>query len=155
MKQHWSTLEPRQQIAAAATAAAIVAIVVGATLLQLHARETRAQQGLQRQLIDLAQAQTLAQQYQARHMTTPATADSVDLVTIVSGNLRDAGLQPTRLQQNSADELQVRLDAAPYDQLITALAKLEQNSAVTLTRVTLTPGLNGATGASLSLRKRQ
>lgn len=155
MKQHWSTLEPRQQITIAVATAVVVVSVAVTALLQLHAREAKARQGVQRQMTELAQAQTLVQQYQARHVATAGAADATDLVSLVSAVLRDAGLQPTRLQQNAADELQIRLDAAPYDQLIVALAKLEQNSAVVLTRVTLMQGLNGSAGASLSLRKRQ
>ena len=154
MSPKWSVLEPRQQIAVAAIVAVIAAVVVSALLLQLHAGERQMRQGVQQRLTELAQVQALAQQYQAHHVNGQPAGDLIDLVGIVSSGLKDAGLQPTRLQQNSADELQVRIDAAPYDQVIAALARLEQNPAVVLIRVTLTQGPNGAVSVNLSLHKR-
>ena len=154
MKQRWSVLEPRQQLLAVTAVVMVTGAVLIAALLQVHRGELQARQILQRQSADLGQVQQLAAQYQARHASGQQAADT-DLVSIVSSSLRDLELQPTRLQQNSSDELQVRLDAVPYDAAISWLAKLGQIDSVVVMRVTLTQGPNGVASLNLGLKKRQ
>ncbi|HTR00276.1 MAG TPA: type II secretion system protein GspM [Candidatus Acidoferrum sp.] len=154
LQRQWRSMEPRQQIAAV-TVTTLVALAVVATLLwHWHAQQRREQQRLSVQMLELAQVQTLVRQYDASHADRSA-ADDADLSALVSRSLQDAGLQPTRLLQNSADELQLRFDAVPYADIIGWLGQIERNASIALVRVTLTQGANGTAGVSLSLRKRQ
>ena len=155
MKQRLLQLEPRQQLVAAGAAALATALVMTVLLVQLHVSRHEARQQLVQAASELAQIESLAKQFAQMHASDEGTSgETVDLTAVVSRSLQSFGLQPTRIQQGSADELQLRLDAVPYVDAIAWLAALEQNGMVVLLRATFTQGPNESTNLTVNLKKR-
>lgn len=155
MKLRFLQLEPRQQLVTAGSAALLALLLAGGILLQLHKAQVQAQLQLQQAAAELTQVQALAAQFAALHANDkPASEDVVDLTAVVSRSLQAFGLQPTRMQQGSSDELQLRLDAVPYSDAIAWLASLEQSGSVVLLRATFSQGAGDTSNLSVSLKKR-
>ncbi len=155
MKLRFLQLEPRQQLVTAGSAALLALLLAGGILLQLHKAQVQAQLQLQQAAAELTQVQALAAQFAALHANDkPASEDVVDLTAVVSRSLQAFGLQPTRMQQGSSDELQLRLDAVPYSDAIAWLASLEQSGSAVLLRATFSQGAGDTSTLSVSLKKR-
>ena len=155
MKQGFLQLEPHQQLWTAGTAAVLVMLMAAAVLLQMHKVEQQAQQQLQFSAGELAEVQTLAGQFAALHAgDKTASGETVDMTAVVSRSLQAFGLQPSRIQQGTADELQLRLDGVQYSDVIAWLAALEQNGSVVLLRATFSQAPGGSTNLTVSLKKR-
>ncbi len=155
MKLRFLQLEPHRQLAVAGGAALLVLLLASGVLLQLHRSQRHAQLQLILAAEQLMQVTTLAAQFAAMHASDQATSgDAVDVTAVVSRSLQAFGLQPTRMQQSMADELQLRLDAVAYSDAIAWLAMLEQGGAVVLLRATFSQGPGDTANLSVSLKKR-
>jgi type II secretory pathway component PulM len=155
VKQRFLQLEPRQQLWTAGTLALVVVLLAAAVLLQLHKAQLQAQQQLQFSASELAEVQTLAERFAALHTgDQTATGEAVDMTAVVSRSLQAFGLQPSRIQQGTVDELQLRLDGVQYTDVIAWLAALEQSGTVVLLRATFSGAQSGSTNLTVSLKKR-
>ena len=155
MKRNFLQLEPRQQLLVAGSAALVATVLAASLLLQLHQTQHKSELQLAQTAEELVQVKTMAAQLAALHASSiTVTGEAVDLTAVVSASLQLFGLQPTRMQQGSAEELQLRLDAVPYADAIAWLAALEQHGAVVLLRATFTQGSGGTTNLTVSLKKR-
>lgn len=154
MKQRFLQLEPRQQLIALLSATALVTVLVATGLWQLHQRQQTAAQQLAQTAAQLAEVQTLATHLVAIHEhDRPASNAPVDIIALINHSLQSAGLQPSRMQQNSAEELQLRLDAVSFADVIAWLAALEQQGGVVLLRATFSPATAGKVTVAASLRR--
>jgi len=135
--------------------ALVVVLLAAGVLLQLHKAQRQAQQQLQQSADELAEVRNLAGQFAALHTgDNTATGEAVDMTAVVSRSLQAFGLQPSRIQQGAADELQLRLDGVQYTDVIAWLAALEQSGNVVLLRATFSQTANGSTNLTVSLKKR-
>lgn len=152
MKNTFLQLEPRSQLFVAGGAAVAITIIAAAILLALHNRHAAAAQDVAAARTSLTEVSALVAQLQTLQRTN-GDSSTGDLAALVSRSLQSFGLQPSRLQQNSADELQLRLDAVPFSDAIAWLAALEELPGVTVVRASFNQGPNGSASLSLSLRR--
>lgn len=145
-------LEPRRQLLAAGVAAGVLLALVAMSLVALHNRHAAAQRDFHAAEVALNEVQALAAQWQALQSQGGAAA-TADLASLVNRSLQSYGLQPSRLQQNSADELQLRLDSVAFADAVAWLAALEELPGVVVVRASFSQGPNGSTSLSLSLRR--
>ena len=150
MKRLIQRLEPQQQRAVAAGAGAIIAILLAALVATLHAGNRNIADSVSTGRATLVEVQTLSARLDS---LSAAAAGSSDLTTLVMDTLQSQGLQPSRLQQNGADELQLRLDGIAFADAVAWLARLEAAAGVTLVRVSMTPAAGNAATVIVSVRR--
>jgi type II secretory pathway component PulM len=151
VKRAFLQLEPRVQWLTAIGGVAVAAVVVAVVLVSLHSRHAAAVMQLSATEASLREVRTLVAQLQSLQAADNSPQTS-DLTALVSRSLQSFDLQPSRLQQNSADELQLRLDAVPFATAIAWLGALEQMPGVVVVRASFSQGPDGNTTLSLSLR---
>ena len=151
MMRRWQQWEPRQQLTVLGLGALGAVVLLGVVLTTLHGKEAEARNHLQRARQELAQVEALAGRLQVRRNRG---AGNTDLLAILSASLQQAGLQATRMQQDSPDEVQLRFEGIPYAAAIAWLAQLEQQGELQLARVTLSAGNQGSASLGLTVRKQ-
>ncbi len=152
MKNAFLQLEPRQQLLVAGGAVVAAAAISATLLIALHNRHAAAERDVVAAQVSLNEVNALVAELQTLQRSNGSTSTG-DLAALVSRSLQSFGLQPSRLQQNSADELQLRLDAVPFADAIAWLAALEELPGVTVVRASFNQGPNGTASLSLSLRR--
>lgn len=149
VKQRFLQLEPRQQAVAATGIAIAVLLVAAGVLAGLHERQQQARNQLLAAAAVLAEVNELSA---ALGSLQAGTSNGDDLTAIVTRSLQSFGLQPSRLQQNAPDELQLRIDSIGFGDAVAWLAMLEQTPGVTLVRVSMTNAKDGASSLVATLR---
>ena len=150
MKQLVQRLEPQQQRAVAVGVGAFLVIAVAALLSVLHAGNRDIADSVSAGHARLAQVQTLSARL---NELTAGAASSSDLTALVMDTLQAHGLQPSRLQQNGTDELQLRLDGIAFADVTAWLARLETTAGVTVVRVSMTDAAGNAASVIVSVRR--
>lgn len=150
MRRIFNRLEPQQQRRAAIGIVTSAAIGVAALLLALHAGNRDKAHSLALAQTTLAQVQALSAELAT--LTAGTTSDS-DLTALVMGTLQQHDLQPSRLQQNGADELQLRLDGIAFEDAVAWLATLESTAGIAVVRVSMSAATGNAASVIVSVRQ--
>lgn len=138
-------------LAAALLAVALVYLVLVMPLQKMNAKSAAR---VAQKSADLAWMRQVAPQAMAAAAAGGAAASSESLVVLVDRTGRQAGLGSALRDQSPSGEhgLRLRLEAAPFDTLVTWLATLQQQYGVTIESAAIdAAGAPGLVNASLSL----
>jgi len=141
----------RRMLALGAIAAA--AIFLFGVLMPLNRSVTHAQQRLAKKHADLAWMRAVAPEIAAS--APPPAANGESLLVIVDRSARESGLAKALAgsEPGGPGSLSVRLEKAPFDQLITWLAHLSQQNGVIVDSATIEKtGAPGLVNAAIVLR---
>lgn len=148
-------LAPRERtlvyVAGALLAVAILYLVIGMPLRAMNANSAAR---IAQKTADLAWMRQVAPQAMAAAAAGGAAGGSESLVVLVDRTGRQAGLGTSLRDQSPSGEhgLRLRLEAAPFDVLMTWLVVLQQMHGVTIESATIdAAGTPGLVNASLSL----
>jgi len=148
-------LAPRERnlvyVAGALLALALVYLVLVMPLQQMNAKGAAR---VAQKSADLAWMRQVAPQAMAAAAAGGATGSSESLVVLVDRTGRQAGLGTALRDQSPSGEhgLRLRLEAAPFDVLMTWLVTLQQQYGVTIETASIdAAGAPGLVNASLSL----
>lgn len=150
MRRIFQRLEPQLQRRAAIGIALIAGAGVAMLVLALHAGNREKVQSLALVRTSLAQVQALSAQL--AELTADTTSDR-DLTALVMATLQAHDLQPSRLQQNGADELQLRLDGIAFADAVAWLATLESTAGIAVVRVSMSAVVGNAASVIVSVRQ--
>ena len=150
MRRIFQRLEPQLQRRAAIGIALTVGAGVAMLVLALHAGNREKVQSLALVRTTLAQVQALSAQL--AELTAGTTSDR-DLTALVMATLQAHDLQPSRLQQNGADELQLRLDGIAFADAVAWLATLESTAGIAVVRVSMSAVVGNAASVIVSVRQ--
>lgn len=131
-----------------------VAILYMVIVMPLRAMSSKGAARVAQKTADLAWMQQVAPQAMAAAATAGGAAGSESLVVLVDRTGRQAGLGTALRDQSPSGEhgLRLRLEAAPFDVLMTWLVILQQQHGVTIESATIdAAGAPGLVNASLSL----
>jgi general secretion pathway protein M len=154
--RHWlDNLAPRERnlvyVAGALVAIALLYFIV---VMPLHGMNARRAARIEKKTADLAWMQQVAPQVMAAAASGRGAASNESLVVLVDRTGRESGLGASvRDQSPSGDHgLRLRLEAAPFDALVTWLAGLSQQHGVTVEAATIdAAAAPGLVNASLTL----
>lgn len=148
-------LAPRERrLVYAAAVLAAVALLYFLIVMPLQGMTARRAARVERMTGDLAWMQQNAPQVRAAAAGGGAAASGESLVVLVDRTGREAGLGNSLRDQSPSGErgLRLRLEAAPFDVLVTWLAVLQQQHGVTVEAATIDAGAApGLVNASLTL----
>jgi type II secretory pathway component PulM len=145
-------LEPRQQVLAVGVGASAVTLVAVVILTALHGQHARAARDVEAAQAVLTELRGLNDKLQSLQRNG-GDAAVADIASLVTRSLQSFGLQPSRLQQNSPDELQLRLDGVAFPDAVAWLAAMEELPGIAVVRASFNQAANGTASLSLSLRR--
>lgn len=142
---------PRMQMLGVSLAAVAVAGLIGwGVLLPLHAKLAASKLELERSSRSLGEMQELADSYQA--MAESGTEGTYPgLTAIVNQSLQGKAFQPSRIQQNGAGELVIRVDNVPFQLAIEWINELEKTRGVVVETVAVSQSQSGLVNLTLAL----
>ncbi len=133
----------------------VAGVAIGAVLLacgllswQLHAHAAAAESRLQTSATNRQTMTELVQRFQAAQITGTA---EVDLSAVVTRSLEGKSFQPSRIQQQNG-EIVLRLDNAPFNDVLAWMLELEETGRVVLGNVGITQGQSAGVTLTLVLR---
>ena len=148
-------LAPRERnLVYAAAALLAVAVVYFAVVMPLQTMAARRAARVEQKTADLAWMRQVAPQVTAAAAAGGGAASNESLVVLVDRTGRQAGLGSALRDQSPSGEhgLRLRLEAAPFDALVTWLALLQQQHGVAIESATIdAAGAPGLVNASLAL----
>lgn len=152
MKRQWQSLSPRGQVATAVlTGGALVALALLGVIMPLQ--DWRAELADEQAVLgrELQAVQDLARELQQLQRNTglgPASGvPQASLSALVEQSLQGRPFQPSRLQVNESGQMQLRLDAVPFDAALGWLHELENYPGILATSVSV----NGVEGGRVSV----
>jgi type II secretory pathway component PulM len=142
---------PRMQLIEVSAAVLVIAVLVGwGLLLPAHARLAASKIDLERSSQSLVAMQELVQSYEAM-AEAGAEGTYPGLTAIVNQSLQGKVFQPSRIQQNGAGELAVRVDNVPFQQAVEWIHELENTAGVVVASVAVSQSQDGLVNLTLAL----
>jgi general secretion pathway protein M len=128
----------------------VAAVVIAGSALswQTHRRAAAAQVRLDASVANHEAMTALVQRFQAAQVN--GTADT-DVSAVVTRSLQGKSFQPSRIQQQ-AGEVVLRLDNAPFEEVLAWMLELEESGAVALGNVGITQAQPTGVTVTLVLR---
>jgi general secretion pathway protein M len=151
----YRNLNDREQRLVLLGAIAAAVLLVLAVLLPLDSNLSRANSRVTRKQADLAWMQTAAPALAAAGPAIKAPATQGSLIVVVTSSAResDLGSTLTSTEPSGQGALRVRLDRAPFDNLVTWLSRLSQQNGIRVESATIdAAGAPGLVNASVVLR---
>jgi general secretion pathway protein M len=135
-----------QKLVAACT---VAAVMCGGGLLSwyLHTRIAAAQLRVETSLANQQAMAELVQRFEAARIT----GTTQDLSAVVTRSLQGKSFQPSRMQQQNG-EIALRLDNAPFHEVLAWMLELEESGAVALGNVGITQAQPAGVTVTLVLR---
>ncbi len=123
---------PRDQRVAAAAGVVLLLMVIIGIFLPLDSSVARATARVQRKESDLAWMRSVAPQLAAAGAAVTAPTSQRSLIAVIDSSARESGLGSALSSSEPAGPgaLRVRLDKAPFDTLVSWLAKLSQQNGI-------------------------
>lgn len=146
---------PRDQRIAAIGAVVVLVFLIGAIFIPLDLRVARATARVRHKASDLAWMQSVAPQLAAAGAAVPTPTSQRSLIVVIDSSARESGLGAAlnSSEPSGPGMLRVRLDRAPFDSLVTWLARLAQNNGIRVESATIdAAGAPGLVNAGLVLR---
>ena len=129
-----------------------VCLLMGAALSwQAHRRAAAAQLRYDTTVDQVQTMTALVERYRALQTAGPAATADTDLSAVVTRSLQGKNFQPSRIQQQNG-ELALRLDNAPFDEVLAWLLELEESGAVVLGNVGITQAQPAGVTVTMVLR---
>lgn len=131
----------------------VVAVLAGGSLSwHLHQQVTAAQLRRDAAVANLQGMSELVQRYRELQAAgAGGTGAAGDLSAVVTRSLQGKTFQPNRIQQQNG-ELALRLDNAPFNEVLAWLLELEESGAVVLGNVSITQAQPAGVTLTVALR---
>ena len=145
----------RDQRIAAAGAAVVLILLIFAVFVPLDSSVSRAHARVQHKASDLAWMRTVAPQLAAAGTALPTPTSQRSLIVVIDSSARESGLGGAlnSSEPSGPGSLRVRLDRAPFDTLVTWLARLSQQNGIHVESATIdAAGAPGLVNAGIVLR---
>jgi general secretion pathway protein M len=145
----------RDQRVAAGGAVAALILLIFAVFVPLDTSVSRAHARVQRKTSDLAWMRAVAPQLAASGAAVPTPTAQRSLIVVIDTSARESGLGGSlnSSEPSGPGALRVRLDKAPFDALVTWLARLSQQNGIHVESATIdAAGAPGLVNAGLVLR---
>jgi type II secretory pathway component PulM len=151
MLQGFFQQTPRLQLLEVTATVVVIATLAGwGLLLPLHAKLAASKIELERSSQSLLAMQELVQSYQAKAESgTEGTYPG--LTAVVNQSLQGRTFQPSRLQQNGAGELLVRVDNVPFQQAVGWIHELESTRGLVVETIAVSQSQGGLVNLTLTL----
>lgn len=153
MKEWFAQLNQREQLSLV-----VLGFVVGLYLLYMLAwaplADKREQLALQNQGIarSLQQVDAMASEVLRLREGGGVNTSQRNLTALINQTTSRRGLQVSRLQPNSRGDIQVRLEAAAFDELLAWLDEIENREGLLVTEVAITQsGAGGRVNATIRI----
>ncbi len=146
---------PRDQRVAAIGAVVVVLFLLGAIFIPLDMSVARATARVRHKASDLAWMRSVAPQLAAAGSAVPTPASQRSLIVVIDSSARESGLGSAlnSSEPSGPGMLRVRLDRAPFDTLVSWLARLSQQNGIRVESATIdAAGPPGLVNAGLVLR---
>ena len=146
---------PRDQRIALIGAVVVLILVIGGIFIPLDTSVSRASARVQHKASDLAWMRAAAPQLAAAGAAIAAPASQRSLIVVIDTSARESGLGSAlnSSEPSGPGMLRVRLDRAPFDTLVTWLARLSQQNGIHVESATIdAAGPPGLVNAGLVLR---
>jgi general secretion pathway protein M len=150
--ESYAALSPRERRLVIVTGVVAALVLVFGILIPLDRSVTHAQQRLAKKHADLSWMQSVTPELQTAAPPPAATGES--LLVIIDRSARESGLASalSGSEPGGAKSLSVRLEKAPFDTLVTWLARLAQQNGVTVDSATIEKsGAPGTVNAAIVL----
>jgi type II secretory pathway component PulM len=142
---------PRMQLLEVTAAVVVIAALAGwGVLLPLHGKLAASKIELERSSQSLIAMQELVQSYEAM-AEAGAEGTYPGLTAVVNQSLQGKTFQPSRIQQNGAGELVVRVDNVPFQQAVEWIHELENTAGVVVASVAVNQSQSGLVNLTLAL----
>src|SRR5580704_12954032 len=145
----------RDQRVAAIAAVVVVLLVIFGIFVPLDTSVARANARVQRKEADLAWMRSVAPQLAAAGAAVTAPTSQRSLIAVIDSSARESGLGSAlnSSEPSGPGMLRVRLDRAPFDTLVSWLARLSQQNGIRVESATIdAAGPPGLVNAGLVLR---
>jgi general secretion pathway protein M len=151
VKQWFLRFSPREQLALLLMVAAVATWVVVVLMLQpLAAARQRLEQTNVATAEVLQRVDRMATAILAQRDSGTRPARSRNLTAVLNSSAEAAGLTITRLQPNSRGAVQLRMESAPFAELLRWLHALEHDDGLLIEELSLSQsGIGGAVSVSL------
>ncbi|HEY4339622.1 MAG TPA: type II secretion system protein M [Steroidobacteraceae bacterium] len=146
---------PRDQRVAVGGAILLLIILIGAIFVPLDTSIARAHARVQRKQSDLAWMQSVAPQLAAAGTAATVPASQRSLIVVIDTSARESGLGSAlnSSEPSGRGALRVRLDKAPFDNLVQWLARLSQQNGIHVETASIdAAGPPGLVNAGIVLR---
>jgi general secretion pathway protein M len=143
-----------QRVVAGGAAVVLILLVLG-IFVSLDSAVSRAQARVQRKQADLTWMRSVAPQLAAAGAAITAPTSQRSLIVVIDSSARESGLGSSLLssEPGGPGALRVRLDQAPFDTLVTWLARLLQQNGIHVESATIdASGPPGLVNAGIVLR---
>jgi type II secretory pathway component PulM len=152
----YAALSERERRFVALGAAGALVLLLVAVVMPLYGGVAKAKQRVERKQADLAWMQSVAPQV-ASAPAAIAPASQQSLIVVIDNSAREAGLSGALTSSEPAGNgtLRVRLEKAPFDLVVTWVARLSEQHAVGVDSATFErAGAPGIVNAGIVLRTR-
>jgi general secretion pathway protein M len=146
---------PRDQRLAVGGAILLLIILIGGIFVPLDSSVSRAHARVQRKQSDLAWMQSVAPQLAAAGVAAAVPASQRSLIVVIDTSARESGLGSAlnSSEPSGRGALRVRLDKAPFDNLVQWLARLSQQNGIHVETASIdAAGPPGLVNAGIVLR---
>lgn len=145
----------RDQRLAVMGAVIVLIALIGGIFIPLDTSVSRASARVQHKVADLAWMRSVAPQLAAAGAAVPTPTSQRSLIVVIDSSARESGLGAAlnSSEPSGPGMLRVRLDRAPFDTLVTWLARLSQQNGIRVETATIdAAGPAGLVNAGLVLR---
>lgn len=145
----------RDQRLAAGGAVVALVLLIFAIFVPLDTSVSRAHARVQHKASDLAWMRMVAPQLAAAGAALPTPTSQRSLIVVIDSSARESGLGASlhSSEPSGPGALRVRLDKAPFDTLVTWLARLSQQNGIHVESATIdAAGAPGLVNAGIVLR---
>ncbi|QFU75023.1 type II secretion system protein M [Halioglobus maricola] len=141
MKEWYESLTQREQLSLVLLGLALALYFVYALAVApiASARDEMARQN-EALAASLQRVDVMASQVLQLRESGAGQGNRRNLTTVINRSTAALGLQVTRLQPNSRGEVQVRMEAVAFDQLLSWLHQMEYREGLSVQEASITPG---------------
>jgi type II secretory pathway component PulM len=154
MQMRFNRLDARSQRQLVTVAAVLLCVLAGLLSWQVHQGKRAVAAALDESARNLAAMDELLERYASLQQRGGGgmQAGGEDVAAVVNRTLQGRSFQPTRIQQGTDGELQVRLDDVAFADALAWLADLENTRGLVVGAVTVNQGPAGSANLTLVLR---
>ena len=158
MKFSFDTLTERERRLVVLGAVVVVLIIIFGVLLPLDSSVTKARARVIQKQADLVWMRGVAPYLQAVPVTNRGAGTGESLLVVVDRSAQESGLQKTLAgtEPSGPSAIQVRMEKAPFDQMIGWLSRLSQQNGLGVDGATIdSAGAPGMVNAAIVLHQQQ